>query len=61
MGGEYFKVTKGVRKAVDEEIEELKKEAYENEIKEYEEQLRFDKDFCIPDELDSETMSDIYE
>lgn len=57
-GADYFKVTKKVKKAIENEIKELQKEAFE--AMEAEALLTFDENFCIPDELDSETMEEIY-
>lgn len=57
-GADYFKLTKKVRKAVNEEIAEIQRQAIEEEKEQY---LNFDKNFCIPDELDQETMNEMYE
>lgn len=57
-GADYFKLTKKVKKAIDNEINELQKQAYE--ALEQESLLTFDESFCIPDELDQDTMNKIY-
>lgn len=58
-GADYFKITKKVRKAVEEEIDNLNEQAWETSSKE--DMLYFDKDYCIPDELDEKNTSIIYE
>lgn len=57
-GADYFKVTKKVKKTIENEIKEWQKEVFET--METEALLTFDENFCIPDELDQETMNEFY-
>lgn len=58
-GADYFKVTKKVKKAIENEIKELQQQVYEK--MEQKNLLTFDESFCIPDELDSDTMNKIFD
>lgn len=62
-GKEYFRVTKKVQKTIDDELESLQEQAYEEMMRVVDEENEHDivdGSFAIPDELDEETFDELY-